>query len=71
MKIFPWKFSKNPTRETEIDACERIQSFSPRNWKQKLKKNWIMPVKQIFLPVKKNEKSAREKKVGVKNVTFW
>ena len=63
--ILPVKILWNHTRETKILTREKISTFAPWNEKKKIK---FTPVKQNFKPVKKSEKSAREKKVRVKKL---
>ena len=67
--ILPVKILWNSTRETEILTREKISTFAPWNEKKKIK---FTPVKQNFEPVKKSEKSAREKtpKSGRETVFF-
>ena len=70
--ICPWKFSKNSTRETEVDAREKNPSFSPWNWKQKLFFFRILPVKTIFATREKKPKNVPvKKKVAVKKLRIW
>ena len=53
----PVNISKKSICETEIDAREKTQSFSPWNWKY-----FFFTVKPIFSTHEKNEKYAIEKK---------
>ena len=68
MEICPWNFSKNSTRETKVDAREKNRSFSPWNWKQKLKIFLFLPVKTIFSTREKKRKTCPWKKSGREKV---
>ena len=77
-KKSPWKwkfsreiFPKIPPAKPKSMPVKEFNLF-PREIENKSLKNFgLCPWNRFFYPWKKNEKSAREKKVGVKNVTFW
>ena len=54
--FLPVKIFENYTRENQIIAREKLSKKTPLK-RQKIRKNLkMLPVKQFFLPVKKNEK---------------
>ena len=54
--FLPVKIFENYTRENQIIAREKLSKKTPSK-RQKIRKNLkMLPVKQFFLPVKKNEK---------------